>query len=764
MTPDLELLLRHHGLSASVPPGAGAWQAFLGQLAAWRRPGGPAWPPGDGPGGPASASGPSTSGPSAPRPSSPTADEQRATLILGGSGLVGAMCPAAADVLGPDALGTPLEAAMSTPLEGLRLRGLLERVRRGETLDTVLGLRGGDGEVRAWTCTFTRIGGDQGDQILISGPLPGEAAAEWLAPQRFYEELLCALPAPVAVLDADYRYVFCNPAAIASPDIRRWIIGRSDAEYVAYRNFPPELAQAREYHYLQAQQSRDTVFWEESFGTPARTVQLRSLTPIFAESGELALSIGHGMDITELSRTQDALRQLNNDLEDRVQSRTAQLRTVTRQLRHEASHDALTGLPNRTLFSDRLEIALARSRGPGAEEYAVLFLDTDRFKWVNDTLGHPAGDALLRELSARLLAVLRPGDTLARLGGDEFAVLLTPLDSPAEATETARRIQEALRPPMRLHGLDIALSVSIGVVLAHPEHASAADILRDADIAMYRAKHSGGAGHQVFTPQMREHTIRVGRLENELRRGLGQGELRVMYQPIMALEEGRVAGFEALLRWQHPEHGLLEPGTFLDVAEECGMMLDIDRWVLREACAQLRRWQQESPHLPPLTLNVNFSARHFAAPGVYEQVRGVLADTGFLPERLNLEITEGALLARPEAIGQTLEQLRALGVRLHLDDFGTGYSSLSYLHSYPLDTLKIDRSFVQGMLTNTSSAELVRTIIAMAKNMKMRVVAEGIEETRHLDALRDLGCDYGQGYLFARPLSVAEARTFAREH
>ena len=286
--------------------------------------------------------------------------------------------------------------------------------------------------------TLTRPGGALGDHLLLSGELSGTPGAELLAPQTFYEELLCALPAPVAVLDAQHRYVFCNPAAIASPEVRRWIIGRTDAEYVAHRQFAPELAQAREYHYLQARQTRDTVFWEETFGAPPRTVQLRSMTPVFGADGALALSIGHGMDITELRRTQDALRQLNNELEDRVQSRTAQLRTVTRQLRHDASHDALTGLPNRTLFSERLDNALARSRGPGAEEYAVLFLDTDRFKGVNDTLGHPAGDALLRELSARLLAVLRPGDTLARLGGDEFAVLLTPLDAPEEATDAAR--------------------------------------------------------------------------------------------------------------------------------------------------------------------------------------------------------------------------------------------------------------------------------------------------------------------------------------
>ncbi|KQR04642.1 bifunctional diguanylate cyclase/phosphodiesterase [Deinococcus sp. Leaf326] len=737
MIPDLDALLHRHGLSAAVPPGPGTWAAFLGQLAGQLRSGG--------------------------HPS-PAVSAQPASLVLDPAGQIMSLCPSSTALLGPAALGTPLESHLSVSLEGLRLRGVLERVRGGETLRTALGLRGRDGETVPWTGTLSPMGGHLDRHLLLSGELGGLPGAELLAPQAFYEELLCALPAPVAVLDAQHRYVFCNPAAIASPEVRRWIIGRTDAEYVQHRQFAPELAQAREYHYLQARQTRDTVFWEESFGTPTRTVQLRSMTPMFREDGELALCIGHGMDITELRRTQDALRQLNNELEDRVQSRTAQLRTVTRQLRHEASHDALTGLPNRTLFSERLDMALARSRGPGAEEYAVLFLDTDRFKGVNDTLGHPAGDALLRELSARLLAVLRPGDTLARLGGDEFAVLLTPLDSPEEATDVARRMQDALRPPMQLHGLDIALSVSIGVVLAHPEHTSSADILRDADIAMYRAKHSGGAGHQVFTPQMREHTMRLGRLENELKHGLGRGELRVVYQPIMTLEGGRVAGFEALLRWQHPEHGLLEPGAFLDVAEECGLMLDIDRWVLREACKQLRQWQHESPHFPPLTLNVNFSARHFAAPGVYEQVRSVLADTGFPPERLNLEITEGALLARPEAIGQTLEKLRALGVRLHLDDFGTGYSSLSYLHSYPLDTLKIDRSFVQGMLTSASSAELVRTIIAMAKNMNMRVVAEGIEEVRHLDALRELGCDYGQGYLFARPLSVNDARSFARDN
>lgn len=661
-------------------------------------------------------------------------------------------------------IGQNIKPFLSSLMEQTRLTVLLQEAgNSAKHADAEMVFKRQDGTLDILTCRLTpmRDAGGQVKQIDFAGNLTGDGEnRQFLGRRRFYESIFDALPAAVALLDNEQRYIYCNPAAIRNPQIREWIIGKTDAEYVAYRGYDPQIAVQRDRFYQQAVLERRTVHFEESMPTPAgETVyQMRTYTPLYAPDGSLLLSIGHGIDITALKRSQEALTGLNNELEQRVKERTAALEAVSHQLQHEAFHDALTGLPNRSLFTERLEQLL---RQPNTGAYAVLYLDTDRFKGVNDTLGHPAGDDMLCELALRLRRVLRGSDTVARLGGDEFGILLEPLLEPEQALRVARRIQEVLRTPIHLSGYDATVSVSIGIVLGEPGYDTAAALLRDADIAMYRAKAAGRDGYQVFTPEMRREVMAMNLLDNELRSGMKRSELRVLYQSIVNLQTMQVTGFEALVRWQHPERGLLPPGEFIHVAEDSGLLLDIDRWVLREACLQMKRWQQQHPHDQPLELSVNFSGRHFAVPGVADHVAEVLTQTGFDPNLLNLEITESALMATPQAIGESLDKLRALGLQLHLDDFGTGYSSLSYLQTYPLDTLKIDRSFVSGMLENPDSAELVRTIIAMAKNMKLCVVAEGIETPEQLRALTELGCEYGQGYLFARPLELAAAQAFA---
>lgn len=690
---------------------------------------------------------------------------------------------AACQLLGwePGAAQQPLAELLSSPLEELRLSSLLRRVWQGERLDKVpLSLRGASGQPHLSKASLMPVHAASGEKDAVAYVVVSLTSTESHSPsgsgvptdrQHFYESLLTALPASLAILGPDRRYRFCNPAAIGNPQIREWIMGHTDAEYVAERGFPVSLAEERERHLDEAARTGRTVQFEEQMVTPGgETVyHLRNYTPLFDGGGELLLYLGHGINVTELRRTQEALRELNAQLEERVQARTAELEALSRQSQHDALHDSLTGLPNRALFSDRLTQAIARSKLPGGPQYAVLFLDVDRFKGINDTLGHPTGDAMLVEMARRLRACLRATDTVARLGGDEFTILLEPLQDAEHAARVAGRIQGALRRPMQLGGApaascqQVTMSVSVGIVHSHPEYDSAMAVLRDADIAMYRAKDSGRAAHRTFTPEMREHILYVNRMEHELRRALAGDELRVQYQPVLDLASGRIEGFEALVRWQHPERGLLGPDDFTPIAEDSGLLPEIDRWVLRRACRDLTRWAELYPTDPPLSLSVNFCGQHLALPDVSGWVAELLRQTGFDPRHLKLEITESSLLSPSGDVRHHMERLRELGVRLHLDDFGTGYSSLSYLQRYPIDALKIDRSFVQGMLNNDSNAELVRTIVAMAKNLNLKVVGEGIEQPRQLAALRELGCDSGQGYLFSPALDVYESRALVAE-
>ena len=478
------------------------------------------------------------------------------------------------------------------------------------------------------------------------------------------------------------------------------------------------------------------------------------------ENGQ-RLFTGIMRDITERKRAQGALETLTRELERRVEARTAELAEANAQLLYDAFHDKLTGLANRALFLDRLALATERYQRRADGGFAVLYLDADRFKVVNDSLGHSTGDQLLIALGERLKECTRPGDTVARLGGDEFAVLLEDTPFIEEVVGVAERIQHEARKPFVTSGKVIYTSVSIGIVMSSTLHENTEELLRDADIAMYHAKALGKARYQVFTEEMRDHVVSLMALENDLRGALGRNELRVYYQPIKALQKGSLTGFEALVRWQHPTLGTVSPTSFIPLAEETGLITELDRWVLREACRQLQHWQQQHP-LIPLTVNVNLSSRQFLEADLAEYVRAVLEETGVRPEHLKLEVTESVLMQHAEAVMIAFEQLKALGVKLCIDDFGTGYSSLSYLQRFPVDTLKIDRSFVDNMVETPEGAELVKTIVAMAQALKLSVVAEGIETEAQLAQLNALGCLYGQGYLFARPLEVGAAERLLR--
>jgi diguanylate cyclase (GGDEF)-like protein len=423
------------------------------------------------------------------------------------------------------------------------------------------------------------------------------------------------------------------------------------------------------------------------------------------------------------------------------------------QLVHDALHDSLTGLPNRTLFTDRLEGAIARARRRPNGLFAVLFLDVDRFKVVNDSLGHMVGDRLLRAIARRIPACLRDTDTFARLGGDEFAVLLEELRDPAEALRMADRIQRELALPFDLEGQEVFTTASIGIALSSIGYSRAEELLRDSDTAMYRAKALGKARYEVFDEAMRARAVALLNLETDLRRALERGELRLFYQPIVSLESGRIVGLEALLRWQHPELGLLAPDEFVPLAEETGLITFLDRWLLRQACLQLGAWHARWETDPPLTMSVNLSSKQFLFPDLVEHVAAIVREAAIPPGDLRLEITESAIMENVDAAASVLARLRALGLRVSLDDFGTGYSSLSYLHRFPIDTLKIDREFA-AKLGDRESREIVRTIVTLARNLGMQVIAEGIESLEQLNQFRAMECELGQGFLFSQPVDA----------
>jgi diguanylate cyclase (GGDEF)-like protein/PAS domain S-box-containing protein len=424
------------------------------------------------------------------------------------------------------------------------------------------------------------------------------------------------------------------------------------------------------------------------------------------------------------------------------------------ELERLALYDALTGLPNRALFADRLRQALAR-RGRGAPT-AVYFLDVDRFKRINDSLGHSAGDEVLREVAGRLRHVLRPEDTIARFGGDEFTILCESVGGVLEAVGIADRLQRPLRRPLRAGGAELRLSASIGVALAEPgDLVDGERLIEDADAAMYRAKERGGARTELFDSEMRERAVEALAIEQELQRALEEGELRLFYQPCVDLATGELAGAEALVRWQHPERGLLTPDKFLQVAEESGLIVPMGAWVVNEACQRLAEWRGR-PSAGAMCISINLGARELTHPDAVTTVLGAVRSSGVDPSALTIEVTESTAMAESDTGFRALRELSASGLRVAIDDFGTGYSSLDQLRRMPVDVVKVDRTFVHGMSTDSTDRELVAAVVGMGRALHLLVVAEGIETEEQAAVLRDLGCDQGQGYLYARPLPPEE--------
>jgi diguanylate cyclase (GGDEF)-like protein/PAS domain S-box-containing protein len=427
------------------------------------------------------------------------------------------------------------------------------------------------------------------------------------------------------------------------------------------------------------------------------------------------------------------------------------------QLIYAAMHDTLTGLPNRFLLLEKLDQALQRAKQQPDYIFAILFIDLDRFKLVNDSLGHCVGDQLLVAVARLLEDCLRSTDTVARLGGDEFTLLLDQLQSVADAIHVAERIQERLKFSFNLEGHLVSTTASIGIVLGSPAYHQSLDLLRDADIAMYRAKDAGKARYEIFDSAMHEQALKLLQLETDLRQAIAQNEFVVYYQPIISLTTGQLTGFEALVRWQHPQKGLVYPDEFIPVSEDSGLILPIGRWVLGEACRQLQAWRLQFPSAAHLTVSVNLSSRQIKEPDFVTQLDQILAETGLSGDCLKLEITESMLIENTEAIATVLLQIRERHIQLSLDDFGTGYSSLSYLHRFPVDFLKIDRSFINCMSSEDEKSGIIRAIITLAHTLGMEVIAEGVETAQQLNHLRVLTCEFAQGYLFARPLTCESA-------
>jgi diguanylate cyclase (GGDEF)-like protein len=438
-----------------------------------------------------------------------------------------------------------------------------------------------------------------------------------------------------------------------------------------------------------------------------------------------------------------------------LQREIAERQQVQEKLVHDALHDALTGLPNRTLFVDRVAAALRKTQRYANYQFAVLFLDLDQFKLVNDSLGHLVGDQLLIAIAQLLKNCLRMTDSIARTGGDEFTILLDDVQDITEVTQIAERIHTELLAPIKIAGKIVFTSVSIGIVMSSPTYVEVADLLRNADIAMYRAKEAGRACSALFDQAMYEQTLRRLQVENNLRQAIELQQLRLHYQPIVCLETGYLAGFEALVRWQHPDLGFLSPAEFLPIAEDTGLIVSIGKWVLREACRQMQQWQTQTAQ--PLKIAVNLTSKEIQAPRLLENIDRILAETGLPGSCLRIEITESMLMDRQAATMNVLSQIRARQIQLSIDDFGQGYSSLSYLHRLPVNTLKIDRSFTSQMTCDRENFAIVHTIMTLAHTLKMDVVAEGVETAHQFARLRTLNCEFGQGYFFAPPLNCADA-------
>jgi diguanylate cyclase (GGDEF)-like protein/PAS domain S-box-containing protein len=554
------------------------------------------------------------------------------------------------------------------------------------------------------------------------------AERELRSSHRMISAVIDGTPDPIFVKDLEGRYLLVNQAFVEFAKLsREGIVGKVDAELFEEE----EAARFRETDARVLATGLPLVFESSAVVAGERRIHLVTKSVFRDEAGRIAGVVGVARDITERKQAEE-------------------------QLLHDAFHDALTGLPNRALFTEELRLALDRGKRRRDYRFAVLFLDLDQFKVVNDSLGHLVGDRLLVAMAQRLQKCLRPGDRVARLGGDEFTILLDEIGDVDAAERIAERVQAELAAPFDLEGHEVFTSASIGIALSTAGYDEPEHMLRDADLAMYRAKALGRNRVEQFDHGMREGAVARLRLETDLRHALERGEFRLLYQPIVSQASGRTVGFEALLRWQHPTRGLLLPDQFLRVSEETGLMVVVGGWVLEQACRQLATWLAAYPDREKLGVSVNVSAKQLLQPELAGEIRRVLKQTGVPAHKLKLEVTEDVVMERAEAAAVVLEQLKAMEVRVYLDDFGTGYSSLSYLRRFPLDALKIDRFFVSRM-EDPENLEIVRAIVTLARNLGLRVIAEGVETPAQAAQLRVLECEYLQGHLFSGPLTPEAA-------
>jgi len=576
------------------------------------------------------------------------------------------------------------------------------------------------------------------DNFLLADTLEAARRAEERAQQseHFLRTILSSVGEGVIVYDRELRHQMWNA-------FMEQLTGRREQEVIGKRALDvfPHLREYGVDHLMQRALAGETVHAPDMPYRVPHTGRSgwmsTSYSPHVAPTGEIIGVVGIVHDVSERKRAEE-------------------------QLMHNALHDVLTGLPNRALFLDRLDRLLRHGTRDASFGFGVAFLDVDRFKVVNDSLGHAAGDEMLIAIARRLESCLRLGDTVARFGGDEFAILLSGVHDVEGTTRVAERILHEFAEPFVLNGQEVFASASMGISLSTMGYTDGDAMLRDADTAMYRAKGVGRGRFEIFDRAMHTQAVLQLELETDLRRALERGELVVHYQPIVDLRDGRLAGFEALVRWQHPTRGLMQPADFIPLAEETGAIVPIGWWVLREACRQMREWDELYPG-SELTVSVNVSARQFAQPDLEEQLDRILLETRFDPRRLKLEITESAVVRNSAAAAVTLAALRERGVQLCLDDFGTGYSSLGYLHAFPLDTIKIDRTFVAALGNDAPTTELLQTILELGRTLGMDAIAEGVESAEQLEALKALGPRHVQGYFFASPLLPAEAEALIRE-
>ncbi|HET8654068.1 MAG TPA: EAL domain-containing protein [Longimicrobiaceae bacterium] len=614
---------------------------------------------------------------------------------------------------------------------------LREGGRRDEALETALGSILSEGERISASIRrlATSLSGAEATEAAAPASAPETTAPESVAKETAagFRSIVESLPEGVLVCDPRYVVRYANAAM-------QQLTGFLPSELISH-GLCEHLIDPAEGRPLEEQFHRHLSGAKQSFEIPINRkdgdrIWVEVCAGPFRGAGGAVRGVLYSLtDITARKLSEDALRE-------------------------SAFHDSLTGLPNRALMIERLSNAIARARRHPEHQFAVLFLDLDRLKAVNDGLGHPAGDELLTTVARRLQTCLRPEDTIARFGGDEFAVLIEGIDDTADVTRVARRIQEELAAPLELEGHQVSASASIGIAYSDRGEASAEELLRNADTAMYRAKARGRGSYEIFDRKMQAEVEERLHDENELRRALDEGEFRLYYQPIVSLASQHMIGVEALLRWDHPERGLVQPDAFLPLAEETGLIIPIGRWVLEQACGQLKQWQREFAEGAPEWVAVNVSGKQLMQPDFARQVQEILRTSGLAAHSLKLEFSESTLSESSGAGWNVVEELSAEGVRIHMDDFGTGASPLGHLHEVPIEAMKIDRSFVTEIDETTPPAALralrptrvVRTLLSVAHGVGVATIAEGISTLHQLGVLQQLGCEYGQGYLFAQPL------------